>query len=69
MWTQLERLKKEIAYDDEEIELKQQLAWAKVNVSRQESAALLEKIAKKNEVILTMSGLGTHFIALSLSQK
>ena len=69
MWTQLERLKEQIAYDDEEIELKQQLAWAKVNVSRQESAALLEQIAKKNEVILTMSGLGTHFIALSLSQK
>ena len=65
----MERLKKEIAYDDEEIELKQQLSWAKVNVSRQESAALLEQIAKKNEVILTMSGLGTHFIALSLSQK
>ena len=65
----MERLKEQIAYDDEEIELKQQLAWAKVNVSRQESAALLEQIAKKNEVILTMSGLGTHFIALSLSQK
>ena len=54
MWTQLERLKEQIAYDDEEIELKQQLAWAKVNVSRQESAALLEQIAKKNEVILTI---------------
>ena len=51
MWTELERLKKQIAYDAEEDQLKQNLAWAKVHVSEQESAALLERIAKKNEVM------------------
>ena len=59
MWTELERLAKQIAYGAEEIELKHQLAWAKVHISEQESAALLERIAKKNEVmrLLIPSGL------------
>ena len=41
-----------IAYDAEEAELKNQLAWAKVFVSEKESAKLLEEIAKKNEVMM-----------------
>ena len=52
MYAELERLKKLIAYDAEEAELKNQLAWAKVFVSEKESAKLLEEIAKKNEVMM-----------------
>ena len=52
MYAELERLKKLIAYDAEEAELKNQLAWAKVFVSEKESANLLEEIAKKNEVMM-----------------
>ena len=58
MWTELERLKKQIAYDAEEAELHRQLAWSKVHVSQQESAALLQRIAEKNEVIRLLTPYG-----------
>ena len=62
MYAELKRLEQQIAYDAEEVELKHQLAWAKVHISEKESAALLQRIAKKNEVmtmkLLTLSGEG-----------
>ena len=51
MYTELKRLEKQIAYDSEEVELKDQLAWARVHVSERESSTLLEQIAKKEEVV------------------
>ena len=51
MWAELNRLEKQIAYEAEEVQLRHQLAWAKVHVSEQESATLLQRIAKKNEVM------------------
>ena len=51
MYTELKRLEKQIAYDDEEGELLNQLAWARVNVSERESATIHEQIAKKQEVV------------------
>ena len=51
MWAELNRLEKQIAYESEEVKLRHQLAWAKVHVSEQESATLLQRIAKKNEVM------------------
>ena len=51
MYTELKRLEKQIAYDSEEVELKDQLAWARVHVSERESTTLLEQIAKKEEVV------------------
>ena len=62
MYAELKRLEQQIAYDAEEVELKHQLAWAKVHISEKESAALLQRIAKKNEVmtmrLLILSGEG-----------
>ena len=51
MYAELKRLEKQIAYDDEEGELLNQLAWARVNVSERESATIHEQIAKKQEVV------------------
>ena len=51
MYTELKRLEKQIAFDSEEVELKDQLAWARVHVSERESSTLLEQIAKKEEVV------------------
>ena len=51
MYTELKRLEKQIAYDSEEAEAKDQLAWARVYVSERESATLHEQIAKKQEVV------------------
>ena len=60
MYAELKRLEQQIAYDAEEVELKHQLAWVRVHASEKESAALLQRIAKKNEVmrLLTLSGEG-----------
>ena len=60
MYAELKRLEQQIAYDAEEVELKHQLAWAKVHISEKESAALLQRIANKNEVMrfFTISGEG-----------
>ena len=43
-------LEQQIAYDAEEIELKDQLAWARVHNSEQESAEIARKIATRIEV-------------------
>ena len=51
MYAELKRLEQQIAYDAEEVELKHQLAWARVHASEQEYAGLLQRIAKKSEVM------------------
>ena len=51
MYTELKRSEKQIGYDSEEVQLKDQLAWARVYVSEEESTTLDEQIAKKEEVV------------------
>ena len=47
-------LEQQIAYDAEEIELKHQLAWARVHISEQESAEMARKIATRIEVLILL---------------
>ena len=47
-------LEQQIAYDAEEIELKDQLAWARVHISEQESAEMARKIATRIEVLILL---------------
>ena len=61
MYTELKRLEKQIAYDSEEAEAKDQLAWARVYVSERESATLHELIAKKQEVLRLLTEFSDAF--------
>ena len=47
-------LEQQIAYDAEEIELKDQLAWARLHNSEQESAEMARKIATRIEVLILL---------------
>ena len=54
MAEKLKVLEQQIAYDAEEIELKDQLAWARVHISEQESAEMARKIATRIEVLILL---------------
>ena len=47
-------LEQQIAYDAEEIELKDQLAWARVHISEQESAEMARKIVTRIELLILL---------------
>ena len=54
MAEKLKVLEVQIAYDAEEIELKDQLAWARVHISEKESAEMARKIATRIEVLILL---------------